>query len=105
MPLPEYRTLLDRVDAGIMNHSRTQAGANVIGLLCRGKRVFMNERSTLYKMLNIGDTLVHPFAEVENAEELFESPKAEDVANTGQFLERRFGREFRHRCLARIART
>lgn len=105
MPLPEYRTLLDRVDAGIMNHSRTQAGANVIGLLCRGKRVFMNEKSTLYKMLTIGDTLVRPFPEVEDPEELFAPPAAEDVANTLHFLEQRFGRGFRHRCLARIART
>jgi hypothetical protein len=105
MPLADYRTLLDRVDVGIMNHSRSQAGANVIGLLCRGKRVFMNERSTLFKMLNIGDALVHPFADVETPDELFEPPSAEDVANTGQFLERRFGKAFRHRCLARIART
>jgi dTDP-N-acetylfucosamine:lipid II N-acetylfucosaminyltransferase len=105
MPLPEYRTLLDRVDVGIMNHARTQAGSNVIGLLSRGRRVFMNKRSTLYKMLSIGDALVYPITDVEDPEALFEPTDADDVANTRHFLERRFGQGFRERSLARIAKT
>lgn len=104
MPLADYRALLDRVAVGIMNHARTQAGSNVIGLLCRGKRVFMNEHSTLYKLLSIGDTLVSPFDAVRDARSLFEPTDADDVANTRHFLDRRFGKRFRQRCLAQIAK-
>lgn len=104
MPLAEYRTLLERMNVGIMNHARTQAGANVIGLLCRGKRVFMNEHSTLYKLLSIGDAPVHPFSAVQDPEALFEPVSAKDVANTLQFLERRFGKSYRERSMAQLAR-
>ena len=55
-------------------------------------------------MLSIGDTPVGSFAAVQDPEALFEPVSAQDAASTLQFLERRFGKGYRERSMAQLAK-
>jgi hypothetical protein len=103
LPLADYNRLLSRSDVGIMNHRRTQAGANVMGLLREGRRVFMNEVSTLYQMLAKNGVAVSPTRDLRSSEALFEPVCERVVEHTRSLLYRLFGPEFHHRALSRIA--
>ncbi|MEJ2905875.1 TDP-N-acetylfucosamine:lipid II N-acetylfucosaminyltransferase [Pedobacter panaciterrae] len=95
-----YYRILDEVDVAIMNHYRTQAAGNTLALLYRGKKVFINEKSSTYKFLKINDVFIgnsakisqlsfnefiHPLSDdirkknVENINELFKVSVKEDV--------------------------
>jgi len=46
----EYYSILNQVDAVIMNHIRQQGFGNILGALYLGKQVYMNKKSNLYKL-------------------------------------------------------
>lgn len=48
----DYMSFLDSVDIAIFDHERQQAFGNIIQLLGRGKKVFLNRKSTLYSLLS-----------------------------------------------------
>jgi hypothetical protein len=55
MPLSEYNKVVESCGFVIMNHYRGQAAGNVISSLYKGCKVFMSEKSTIYKYLrNLG---------------------------------------------------
>jgi hypothetical protein len=45
----EYYSLMDQADIVIMPHNRSQAGANIVAFLKKGKKVFLKSQSTIYK--------------------------------------------------------
>ena len=45
----EYYALFDEIDVFVMNHIRTQAGANIVVALRKGKPVFINPKSSIYQ--------------------------------------------------------
>lgn len=46
-----YYALFERVDFVVMNHIRSQAAGNIFAFLAAGKPLFMNEKSSLYRLL------------------------------------------------------
>ena len=55
MPLQDYNKLISSCAYVVMNHYRGQAAGNLIASLYKGCKVFMSERSTIYKYLkNLG---------------------------------------------------
>lgn len=55
VPLHEYNKIISSCNYVIMNHYRGQAAGNVIASMYKGCKVFMSERSTIYKYLkNLG---------------------------------------------------
>lgn len=48
----EYFSIVNEVDAIIMNHIRQQAVGNILGALYLGKQVYMNKKSNIYKFYN-----------------------------------------------------
>lgn len=52
MSLQNYNNFLNEIDIAIFNHERQQAAGNIFTLLGLGKTVYLNEKSTLYKMLD-----------------------------------------------------
>lgn len=51
LALDEYNNILKKCDIAIMNHYRQQAVGNILTLLYFGKKVVLNEKSSLYKYL------------------------------------------------------
>lgn len=60
-----YYEMLDTVDVAIMNHYRAQALGNVLALLYRGKKVYLNEVSSQYKLLKFGNVVIGNSAEID----------------------------------------
>lgn len=51
IPLDDYLKFIQQADVVIMNHHRSQAGANIFAFIYMGKKVFLNKRSTVYRLL------------------------------------------------------
>ncbi|HYV91974.1 MAG TPA: TDP-N-acetylfucosamine:lipid II N-acetylfucosaminyltransferase [Chitinophagales bacterium] len=52
LPKEDYLSLLQCIDIGVMNHRRSEGGANTVMLLAMGKKVFMPDENALNKFLN-----------------------------------------------------
>lgn len=61
-----YYQILDDVDVAVMNHYRTQAAGNTLALLYRGKKVFIHEVSSTYRLLNSNNVTVGNSADIAN---------------------------------------
>ncbi|MBX2940054.1 MAG: TDP-N-acetylfucosamine:lipid II N-acetylfucosaminyltransferase [Ferruginibacter sp.] len=51
IPLVEYLKLIQQADVVIMNHHRSQAGANIFAFIYMGKKVYLNKKSSVYNLL------------------------------------------------------
>ena len=49
MPFEEYMKFLSTIDIAIFHHERQQAFGNIISLLSMGKKVYINQKSNLWK--------------------------------------------------------
>lgn len=81
-----YYQILDEVDVAVMNHYRTQAAGNTLALLYRGKKVFIHEISSTYKLLNSNNIIVGNSAGIARLSfEAFVAPLTTDniAANIG----------------------
>lgn len=75
-----YYQILDEVDIAIMNHYRTQAAGNTLALLYRGKKVFINEKSSTYKFLKTNGVSIDNSARIsELSFEEFVRPLSDDI--------------------------
>lgn len=75
-----YYQILDEVDVAIMNHYRTQAAGNTLALLYRGKKVFINEKSSTYKFLKTNGVSIDNSARIsELSFEEFVRPLSDDI--------------------------
>lgn len=52
MPPEKYNDLLAEIDVAIFNHKRQQGMGNIVGLLGRGKKVYLRNDITTWKTLN-----------------------------------------------------
>lgn len=64
MDIAAYYQILDEVDIAVMNHYRTQAAGNTLALLYRGKKVYINEVSSTYKLLNTNGVVIGNSADI-----------------------------------------
>lgn len=51
LPRNEYYELFKRIDIVVMFHNRTQAAGNIASFLQMGKKVFLQNKSTIYQLL------------------------------------------------------
>jgi len=65
MPRKEYYKLFREVDIVVMWHNRTQAAGNVAAFLKMGKQVYMQPKSTLYKLFKLKYLPVSPTSFLE----------------------------------------
>lgn len=77
-----YYQILDEVDIAVMNHYRTQAAGNTLALLYRGKKVYIHEVSSTYKLLYTNGVTIGNSADITNLSfEAFVKPLGrEDIA-------------------------
>lgn len=50
LPRDEYYDVMSSVDICFMHHKRTQAGGNILAFVKKGKKIFLNKHSTIYKL-------------------------------------------------------
>ncbi|HRN91023.1 MAG TPA: TDP-N-acetylfucosamine:lipid II N-acetylfucosaminyltransferase [Ferruginibacter sp.] len=58
MPLDEYLKLIEQADVVIMNHHRSQAGANIFAFIYMGKKVYLSKKSSVHDLMVRNDILV-----------------------------------------------
>lgn len=61
----EYMRFLDGVDIAIFDHERQQAFGNIIQLVGRGKKVFLNKKSSLYHFFDGIDVVLYDSSKFE----------------------------------------
>lgn len=55
LPVEKYYEMINDVDICFMNHNRTQAAGNILVLIKTGAKIFINSKSTIYKLCkNLG---------------------------------------------------
>ncbi len=59
LPKAEYEKILSSAKVAIMNHNRSQALGNLAILLCNGTKVYMSNKSSLYKFLKFNKIIVY----------------------------------------------
>lgn len=58
IPRDEYYSLMNSIDVSIMNHCRTQAGGNIVALIKKGVKVYMNPKSSIFQFYqSLGATI------------------------------------------------
>ncbi|HAS8515316.1 TPA: hypothetical protein I7748_20955 [Vibrio vulnificus] len=65
IPLHEYESMLDDIDIAIFAHERQQAMGNIINLLGHGKKVYMRDDTSSYKLFNKLGVIVHKLDDLE----------------------------------------
>ncbi|GEM_PF-1174685 len=79
IPRDKYYALMDEVDVVYMNHNRGQAGGNLFAFINKGKKIFMKEQSSIYKLFVSLGMHIHSTAEIKNTSfEDFSSPLSAD---------------------------
>nr|WP_106783734.1 TDP-N-acetylfucosamine:lipid II N-acetylfucosaminyltransferase [Lysinibacillus timonensis] len=66
LPEQSYIEVLNEVDVAIMNHYRQQALGNIIVLLSLGKKIYLNDKSPVFQMLNERDFNIFEINKLEN---------------------------------------
>jgi hypothetical protein len=66
IPLNRYLELLANIDVVIMNHHRSQAGANIFCMIYMGKKVFLSKDSSIYNLLSAHGIKVFTSESIEN---------------------------------------
>lgn len=61
LPIEDYNRILSRVDVAVFNHDRQKGMGNIINLLGQGKKVFINEKTTTWKLLEDLELCVYSF--------------------------------------------
>lgn len=59
LPKSEYEKILSVAKVAIMNHNRSQALGNLAILLCNGTKVYMSEKSALYKFFKSNKVVIY----------------------------------------------
>lgn len=65
IPLQSYLALLNDIDIVIMNHHRSQAGANIFCMIYMGKKVYLSKYSTIFNLMVRNGIKVYPTESIE----------------------------------------
>lgn len=96
LPLDEYVEILGNASIGIIGTVRSQAAGNILALLIQGTRVYMDVRSTLYKLLKSEGVIIFSIdADLEND---FKNGNTsflseDEIKHNNEIVEKMFGAE------------
>jgi hypothetical protein len=92
LPKEEYDKMLSGISVSLMNHNRSQALGNILGLLCGGVKLYMSADSTLYQFFKKHGLHVFSIQHDLSAESMEKKLKAEEVKFNQDKLVEIFGK-------------
>ncbi len=104
IPLDKYLDLLKEVDAVLMNHHRSQAGANTFSFIYMGKKVFLNRRSSVYDLMLRNGVKVFDIESISKLSfnEFLAPLSIEEKRSNSEIIGSLFSEERRRRLLSEI---
>ncbi|MBX2940668.1 MAG: TDP-N-acetylfucosamine:lipid II N-acetylfucosaminyltransferase [Ferruginibacter sp.] len=104
IPLNQYLELLNNIDVVIMNHHRSQAGANIFCMVYMGKKVFLSLNSTIYSLLVSKGIKIFPTESIENItfDELIQRLSVREQRENSERLYNLFSEDKRRELLSKI---
>lgn len=88
----KYDQMLSRINSAIMNHNRSQALGNIMVLLWKGAKLFMNEKNYIFQLLSENGCVIYPLSQMTK-DELQTSLDENSIMNNREVLMKLFSKQ------------